>query len=115
MSQSPQKVSEKDCCSTYAAITNPAEQAALTQQVETLSAVADETRLKILKMLANHSSLCVCDFTSVFPLGQSTVSHHLRILREANLLQAEKQGVWTYYSLNREQFKKVLVDLLAFV
>lgn len=85
------------------------------QQVRILSAIADETRLGILQLLAEKPSLCVCDITSAFQVGQPTISHHLRILRDADLVRSEKRGVWVYYSLNRAAFKKVLIDLLSYV
>lgn len=64
------------------------------------SALADSTRLSILNMLAiSENEVCVCDITSNFPLGQPTISHHLRILREAGLVSGDKRGKWVYYSL----------------
>ena len=51
-------------------------------------------------MLAiSENEVCVCDITSNFPLGQPTISHHLRILREAGLVSGDKRGKWVYYSL----------------
>lgn len=63
-------------------------------------AIADPHRLTILATLAraNHE-VCVCDFTEGLPLNQPTVSHHLRILREAGLVACERRGTWVYYSL----------------
>jgi ArsR family transcriptional regulator len=63
-------------------------------------AIADENRLRILATLANaNDDVCVCDFTGALPLNQPTVSHHLRILREAGLLTCERRGTWVYYRL----------------
>lgn len=63
-----------------------------------LKALADATRLRMLDLLATYAQpLCVCDITSQFPLRQPTISHHLRILREAGLISGEKRGVWSYY------------------
>ena len=65
-----------------------------------LKAVADPYRLKILATLAvTEDEVCVCDFTDALPLNQPTVSHHLRLLREAALVTCERRGTWVYYRL----------------
>ncbi len=65
-----------------------------------LKAVADPHRLTILATLAEgDDDVCVCDFTDALPLNQPTVSHHLRILREAELVTCERRGTWVYYQL----------------
>jgi ArsR family transcriptional regulator len=69
------------------------------------SALSDPVRLRILSMLADAADgeVCVCDF--VVPLGKSqpTISHHLRILSDVDLVQGEKRGRWVWYSLNRDR------------
>ena len=68
-----------------------------------LSALADNTRLGIVEMLARlDEPLCVCDIVSGFDLGQPTISHHLKVLRDAGLVLWERRGLWVYYSLHRE-------------
>ena len=63
-----------------------------------LKALADPTRLGMLDLLTMQPQpLCVCDITSQFQQRQPTISHHLRILREAGLISGEKRGVWSYY------------------
>lgn len=65
-----------------------------------LKAVADPYRLTMLATLAAATDeVCVCDFTDALPLNQPTVSHHLRILREADLVSSERRGTWVYYRL----------------
>ena len=68
---------------------------------ELFAALADPTRLAILNMLASADTgeVCVCDITDSFDLGQPTISHHLRLLREAGLVRGDKRGKWVYYSL----------------
>ena len=61
-------------------------------------ALADPTRVSIVNRLA-AGECCVCDLTAVFELAQPTVSHHLRILRDAGLVEAERRGTWAYYRL----------------
>ena len=63
-------------------------------------AVADSYRLRMLATMARAGhEVCVCDFTDALPLNQPTVSHHLRILREAGLVTCERRGTWVYYQL----------------
>lgn len=64
-------------------------------------ALADPTRVRIVMMLAQHAGeVCVCDITSAFNLDQSTISHHLRLLREAGIIDVVRHGVWAYYFLH---------------
>lgn len=63
-------------------------------------ALADAHRLNILAQLAAAGEdVCVCEFTDCLPLNQPTVSHHLRVLREAGLVTCERRGTWVYYRL----------------
>ncbi len=66
-----------------------------------LKALADPARLRIISMVAAHegAEACVCDLTEPLGLGQSTVSHHLRILVEAGYLTRSQRGTWAYYRL----------------
>lgn len=65
-----------------------------------LKAAADPYRLTMLATLAAApDEVCVCDFTGALPLNQPTVSHHLRILREAGLVTCERRGTWVYYRI----------------
>jgi len=71
-------------------------------------ALGDPTRLEIVGLLAAEGSeLCVCDIESRFDLSQPTVSHHLRILREAGVVASERRGTWVYYSLEPSVRRKV--------
>ena len=73
-----------------------------------LKAVADPYRLKILATLAaTEDEVCVCDFTDALPLNQPTVSHHLRILRDADLVTCERRGTWMYYQLAPDALRRV--------
>ena len=69
-------------------------------QAGLFKALADPYRLTILATLArSEHEVCVCDFTAGLPLGQPAVSHHLKVLRESGLVDAERRGTWVYYSL----------------
>ena len=62
-------------------------------------ALADPTRVAIVNRLAQADEVCVCDLTEAFELSQPTISHHLRILRKAGLVDASRRGTWAYYRL----------------
>ena len=62
-------------------------------------ALADPTRVAIVNRLAATEECCVCDLTGAFDLSQPTISHHLRLLREAGLVEASRRGTWAYYRL----------------
>ena len=63
-----------------------------------LKALADPTRLRLLDLLMQQPEpLCVCDITPLFEQNQPTISHHLRLLREAGLIDGEKRGIWAFY------------------
>jgi ArsR family transcriptional regulator len=65
-------------------------------------ALADPTRVRILNLLArNDGPLCVCDIVDQFDLGQPTISHHLKILKDTCFVHAERRGTFMYYAINR--------------
>jgi ArsR family transcriptional regulator len=71
-----------------------------TEEAALFKALGDPHRLTILATLARaEDDVCVCDFTSGLPLNQPTVSHHLKILRDAGLVASERRGTWVYYQL----------------
>jgi ArsR family transcriptional regulator, arsenate/arsenite/antimonite-responsive transcriptional repressor len=67
-----------------------------------LHALADPMRLAIVRQLAAERETCACDLTVCIELSQPTVSHHLRVLREAGVVDAERRGTWVYYTLRPE-------------
>ncbi|HEX3014677.1 MAG TPA: metalloregulator ArsR/SmtB family transcription factor [Methanobacterium sp.] len=71
---------------------------ALYNLTEVFKALSDPTRIQILYLL-QKGDLCVCELMSILEKPQSTLSHHLSILRNANLVKPRKEGVWTYYAL----------------
>lgn len=71
-------------------------------------ALGDPHRLAILATLARAGDdVCVCDFTSGLPLNQPTVSHHLRVLREAGLVTCERRGTWVYYRIAADARERI--------
>ena len=67
--------------------------------VKILQALAEPTRLAIVQQLAADGEVCACDFTDCCDVSQPTVSHHLKILREAGVVSCERRGTWIYYRL----------------
>src|SRR5262245_45749248 len=85
----------RPCCPASAAPSLSPEKAA--RQATHFKALADPTRLQMLSLLANASGeVCVCDVQEHFDLRQPTISHHLKILREAGLVRCQKRGIWVY-------------------
>ena len=76
--------------------------ATLDPDVRLLSALADPTRLAIVRQLASENETCACDFTACCDVGQPTVSHHLRVLREAGVVTSERRGNWIFYRLSAD-------------
>jgi ArsR family transcriptional regulator, arsenate/arsenite/antimonite-responsive transcriptional repressor len=85
------------CCSPLSAEPLSAEQAE--QVAPLLKALADPVRLRLMSLVASHEGgeACVCDLNDAFDLSQPTISHHLKVLHEAGLVDREKRGVWVYY------------------
>jgi ArsR family transcriptional regulator len=66
--------------------------------------LAHPIRLQILDLLAgNEGKMCVCDLEEALPVRQPTISHHLRLLREADLIDCERDGLWVYYFVRRDE------------
>ena len=69
--------------------------------VELLQAIADPVRLEIVRMLSSSTgAVCACDFTDCCDVRQPTVSHHLKVLREAGVVTTERRGTYIYYDLS---------------
>ncbi len=90
------------CCPSTDVVTTDFEPAAAL-----LKAIADPYRMTMLATLAgNDHEVCVCDFTDALPLNQPTVSHHLRILRDAGLVTCDRRGTWVYYQLSADAMER---------
>ncbi|MDQ3824060.1 MAG: metalloregulator ArsR/SmtB family transcription factor [Actinomycetota bacterium] len=84
------------CCAPGAAPLGEEERVELAARFK---ALADPTRVAILSMLSVEDEVCVCVLNAELDLSQPTVSHHLRILREAGLVEATRRGTWAFYRL----------------
>jgi ArsR family transcriptional regulator len=78
-------------------------------------AFSDRTRLRLLHLLAHGGEVCVCDLVDVLGVPQPRVSRHLAYLRKAGLVQARKEGLWSYYRLApaRGAFHQKLLECLS--
>ena len=79
----------------------------LVEAEKLFKALADENRLAIVRQLREEGEVCACDFRACCTLAQPTVSHHLKVLREAGLVVAEKRGLWVHYRLNPERIERL--------
>lgn len=78
-------------------------------QARLLKALADPTRLRILSLLSRYEGeVCVFEIVESFTLEQPTISHHLRILRDAGLVDCRKKGLWAYYYVRRDALNRAL-------
>ena len=78
--------------------------------IPVFKAMADETRLRILKLLSCGDEICVCDLTEALEMTQPNISFHLGILREAGLIKDRREGRWSFYQLDTgDMLNRVLV------
>lgn len=85
------------CCAPLAtAAISPADAVGL---APAFKALGDPARLRLLSMIASSDGgeICVCELTPAFELSGPTISHHLKVLREAGLIEGERRGTWVYY------------------
>jgi ArsR family transcriptional regulator len=78
-----------------------------------LKALADPVRLRLMSLVASRQGgeACVCDLTGAFDLSQPTISHHMKVLHDAGLVDREKRGVWVYYRVRPQ----TLISLSALI
>ena len=84
----------------YAVLVPKIRSTSLDPEVRLLAALADPTRLAIVRRLAAGVEICACDFSESCDVGQPTVSHHLRVLREAGIVTSQRRGQWIFYRLD---------------
>ena len=90
---------QRTCCAPLSSAPLDAEEAARLAHV--LKALADPARLRLLSLIGSHEGgeACVCELTDAFDLTQPTISHHLKVLREAGIITSDRRGTWVYYRL----------------
>ncbi len=71
-------------------------------------ALADPIRLTLVDVLRKHAGkVCVCELVPLFHLSQPTVSHHLKVLRDAGIVDSEREGLWAYYYVKPDALKEL--------
>ncbi|MET7683832.1 metalloregulator ArsR/SmtB family transcription factor [Streptomyces sp. NPDC005423] len=87
------------CCP--AMLTAPMDEGRAVELAKVFKALGDPVRLRLLSMIASRDGgeICVCDLTPAFALSQPTISHHLKLLKQAGLIASERRGTWVYYRL----------------
>lgn len=85
------------CCQEL--VTAPLAEDRAAELAKTFKALGDPVRLRLLSMIASRDGgeVCVCELTPAFELSQPTISHHLKLLRQAGLIDCERRGTWVYY------------------
>ncbi|MGH3978591.1 MAG: ArsR/SmtB family transcription factor [Pseudonocardiaceae bacterium] len=80
-------------------------------------AIADPVRLRLLSLIASHAGgeACVCELSGAFDLTGPTISHHLKVLREAGLIDGERRGTWIYYRIEPELLARLSAVLVRAV
>jgi ArsR family transcriptional regulator len=87
---------ESGCCAPISV--EALDENAAVEGAAVLKALADPIRLRLMSIIASAGGeICVCDFTGQFDVSGPTISHHLRVLREAGLVDCERRGTWVYY------------------
>ncbi|OBS01332.1 transcriptional regulator [Mycobacterium gordonae] len=103
------------CCVTPPLLREPLGEPAAVEMAKKLKALADPVRLRLFSAIASHSGgeACVCDISGGIDVSQPTVSHHLKVLRDAGLLTSERRASWVYYAVVPEALSEIaaLLDL----
>jgi ArsR family transcriptional regulator, arsenate/arsenite/antimonite-responsive transcriptional repressor len=111
---SNQRVEPADCCDVGPLLREPLTAEAATAMASTLKALADPVRLRLFSAIASRANgeACVCDISDGLDVKQPTVSHHLKVLRDAGLLTSERRASWVYYAVAPEALRG-LAELFA--
>ncbi|MEK2476646.1 metalloregulator ArsR/SmtB family transcription factor [Streptomyces noursei] len=91
----------------------PLDEGQATELAKVFKALGDPVRLRLLSLIASRAGgeVCVCDLTPAFDLSQPTISHHLKLLRQAGLIDCERRGTWVYYWLLPEMTDRLAAIL----
>ena len=104
---SNQSVEPADCCDVGPLLREPLTSDAATAMASTLKALADPVRLRLFSAIASRANgeACVCDISDGLDVKQPTISHHLKVLRDAGLLTSERRASWVYYAVAPEALR----------
>ena len=98
---------DEDCCRPF--LTTPLDEESAERLASALRVLADPARLRLVSLIAAQEppEACVCNLTGPLGLSQPTVSHHLKVLSEAGILDREQRGRWAFYRLRPETLELV--------
>lgn len=96
-------------CTCVPLVREPLSAEAAVQLAATLKALSDPVRLRLLSIVASHEGgeACVCDLSVGIEVTQPTISHHLKVLRTAGLLESERRASWVYYRVNQAALQRL--------
>ena len=96
-------------------VREPIDEAAAARLAQMFKALADPVRLRLVSLIGAHQGgeVCVCELTEAFELTQPTISHHLKVLREAGIIDSERRGTWVYYRLEPAALERMGALLTA--
>lgn len=97
------------CCPI--AVIAPEDEATLEQTAAVLKALADPTRMRILKTISHMQTMCECNIVPAFNLSQPTISYHLKVLREAGLITSERRGQWVWHEVDQRAVLRAVRSL----
>jgi len=104
-----------EVCAQPALVSEPVDEASAAGLAQVFKALGDPVRLRLVSLIGARAGgeVCVCDLTSAFDLTQPTISHHLKVLREAGLIDSERRGTWVYYRLVPAALERMAAVLSA--
>lgn len=110
--QMPRTSIAEGCCPGVTAEVACAAEREAKRWAAVFKALADPTRLQILSLVARMSGgVCECNIVDCTPLSQPTISYHVKVLKEAGLLEVERQGLWCYFRLRKDVVGQVVAAL----
>jgi ArsR family transcriptional regulator, arsenate/arsenite/antimonite-responsive transcriptional repressor len=100
------------CCSPLAR--DPLSPGQAVELSKVFKALGDPVRLRLASLIASHEGgeACVCDLTDAFDLSGPTISHHLKVLRDAGLITGERRGTWVYYRIQPDALRRLSAVLV---
>lgn len=112
VTEAPERV--QPCCSPM--LREPLTEAQSVELARVFKAIADPVRLRLLSLIGSHAGgeACVCDLTDAFALTGPTISHHLKVLREAGVIDGERRGTWIFYRVRPQtlaQLSALLIEV----
>lgn len=114
-SELPLTVVTSPSCEVTTLVREPLTGEAAAELAGVFKALSDPVRLRLLSLVASHAGqeACVCDISDGFEVSQPTISHHLKVLREAGLLASERRGSWVYYRIEPAALRQLsqLLDI----